>query len=77
MRCAVSVALVADVSGSLAGTGLEEEKRDMRAFIDLLDNNVDEVTILSAGSDVRIRQTMTQINSLLYRAIDSLDASGA
>ncbi len=76
VRCAVSVALVADVSGSLAGTGLEEEKRDMRAFIDLLDNNVDEVTILSAGSDVRIRQTMTQINSLLYRAIDSLDASG-
>jgi hypothetical protein len=77
IRCALSVAFVADVSGSMRGDALEEAKRNIGYFIDLLDGVLDEATIITAGSETRVTQQMTTIKPLLYWAKDSLRAAGA
>ncbi len=77
IRCALSVAFVADVSGSMRGDPLEEAKLNIRYFIDLFDGVLDEAAMVTAGSATRVTQQMTTLKPLLYRAKDSLRAAGA
>ena len=78
-RCAISVALVCDVSGSM-GWGSPSPLAGMKAavpdFIDLMDGHTDEAAVIMFNSQVNVYQTMTTVKPMLYAAVDSLFASG-
>ncbi|MCB2203713.1 T9SS type A sorting domain-containing protein [bacterium] len=76
IRCAVSVALVADVSGSMRGEALDDAKLLMKSFVDLLDGQIDEATLISAGNDIRVEQIMTPLKLLLLPAVQQLESGG-
>ncbi|MDT8325346.1 MAG: VWA domain-containing protein, partial [Bacteroidota bacterium] len=75
-RCAISVSLVFDASGSMSGTGNAGAKQAGRTFIDQMDGVVDEASILWFNTQVNIAQQMTTIKPLLYSAVDGLPAGG-
>ncbi|MBE0643218.1 MAG: VWA domain-containing protein [Bacteroidetes bacterium] len=75
-RCAISVALVFDASGSMAGAGNAGAKLSGHAFVDLMDGMVDEAAILWFNDRVTIYQQMTTIKPMLHSAVDALPASG-
>ncbi|MDH7516050.1 MAG: VWA domain-containing protein [Bacteroidota bacterium] len=77
MRCAISVALVFDASGSMMGAGNAGAKAAGHAFIDLMDGVVDEASIIWFTSTVTVMQTMTVYKDLLHAAVNSLPANGA
>jgi hypothetical protein len=78
IRCAISVSLVFDASGSMAGAGNVGAKQAGHAFIDKMDGVVDEAAILWFASPygVNVAQQMTTIKPMLHSAVDGLPASG-
>ncbi len=76
LRCAASVALVADVSGSMQGVGMTDAARNMHAFIDLLDGKWDDAALITAGREPQIRQRFSTNRSKLNQSVDSLQSSG-
>jgi uncharacterized protein YegL len=76
MRCAISVALVFDASGSMAGDGNTAAKGGGHAFIDEMDGMLDEATIIWFNTQVTFAQQMTTIKPLLHSAVDGLPAGG-
>jgi von Willebrand factor type A domain-containing protein len=77
IRCAISVALVFDASGSMNGAGNAGAKAAGNAFVDLMDGLVDEAAIIWFTSAVTVRLGMTTNLTDLHTAINSLPASGA
>jgi hypothetical protein len=76
-RCAISVALVFDASGSMIGPGQSGAKAAGLAFIDLMDGVQDEAAIIWFASNVVVAQGMTIYKDLLTNAVNNLPASGA
>ena len=76
IKCAISMALVFDASGSMQGQGNTSAKAAGRAFIDEMDGVIDEATIIWFNTQVNIAQQMTTLKPLLYAAVDGLPASG-
>jgi uncharacterized protein YegL len=76
MRCAISVALVFDASGSMMGSGTAGAKAAGNAFVDMMDGVVDEAAVIWYNDSVRTRQGMTTSLDLLHSAINTLPASG-
>ncbi|MFZ1731067.1 MAG: VWA domain-containing protein [Bacteroidota bacterium] len=76
LRCPASVAIVADVSGSMYGAGMTDAARNMHAFIDLLDGNWDDAALITAGREPQIRQRFTTNKNKLNQSVDSLQPSG-
>ncbi|MFA6233278.1 MAG: VWA domain-containing protein [Bacteroidota bacterium] len=76
-RCAISVALVFDASGSMAGAGNAGAKLGGHAFVDRMDGMVDEAAIIFFSSSVSTQQQMTTIKPMLHAAVDALPVTGA
>ncbi len=76
IRCAISVALVFDASGSMAGTSNTEAKQAGHAFVDLMDGVVDEAAVIWFNTNVTVYQQMTTAKPMLHSAIDALPAGG-
>ncbi|MDX9759762.1 MAG: VWA domain-containing protein [Bacteroidota bacterium] len=76
IRCAASVALVADASASMKGGGIEGVRAGLTAFAQMMDGVVDEAALITAGNPPVIRREMTVDKPALRTAIDSLRASG-
>ncbi len=77
VRCAISVALVFDASGSMSGSGNAGAKQAGHTFIDLMDGVIDEAAILHFNQYVQVAQQMTTVKPALHAAVDNLVASGA
>lgn len=75
-RSAVDVALVIDVSGSMANGALDEAKTAAKAFVDTMNLNPDQVTLVAFSSSARVVQPLTQDANAIKTQIDSLTASG-
>ncbi|MDT8325447.1 MAG: hypothetical protein RRA94_15140, partial [Bacteroidota bacterium] len=73
--CPMSVALVGDASGSMAGAGNAGLKTAFHSFIDSLAVQ-DEAAILYFNTSVTTAQTMTTNTALLHAAVNSIPASG-
>ncbi|MDX9759657.1 MAG: VWA domain-containing protein, partial [Bacteroidota bacterium] len=78
IRCAISVALVFDASGSMMGSGNAGAKMAGHAFIDMMDGVIDEAAILwfTTPTGATLAQQMTYIKPMLHTAVDALPASG-
>ena len=76
-RCAISVALVFDASGSMMGPGQAGAIAAGSAFIDVMDGISDEAAIIWFNSSVTVYQGMTASKSMLHDAVNNLPASGA
>ncbi len=75
--CPISVSLVLDASGSMMGTGNAGAKQAGHAFVDLMDGQIDEASVIWFTSVVTIFQQMTTIKPLLHSGVDALPANGA
>jgi hypothetical protein len=75
MRCAISVALVFDASGSMIGSGNAGAKQAGHAFIDMMDGVVDEAAVYLVHPCVTVYQQMTTVKPMLHAAVDALPAS--
>jgi len=76
IRCAISVALVFDASGSMGGSGNAGAKLAGHAFVDLMDGVLDEAAVIWFTSVVTVYQAMTSIKPMLHSAVDALPAAG-
>jgi hypothetical protein len=76
LRCATSVALVFDASGSMMGSGQAGAKQAGHAFVDLMDGVIDEAAVLWFTSVVTLYQQMTSNKPMLHSAVDALPAGG-
>lgn len=77
--CCISVALVVDRSGSMGWgtpTSLQGAKDGVKAFIDRMDGNCDEATLISFASNVTVDVFMTNDKVLLKAGVDALVAAG-
>ncbi|MFA6234994.1 MAG: hypothetical protein WC824_12550, partial [Bacteroidota bacterium] len=72
IRCAISVSLVFDASGSMAGSGNAGAKMAGHAFVDLMDGVIDEAAVIFFSDFVTIQQQMTTIKPMLHAAVDAL-----
>ncbi len=77
VRCAISVALVFDASGSMVGSGNAGAKQAGHAFVDLMDGVVDEASMIWFNNTVTVYQQMTTVKPMLHSAVDALPASGS
>ncbi len=75
-RCPISVALVLDASGSMAGEKNSYTRIAAGEFIDAMDGVDDEATVLWFHSRDTLVQPMTSDKALLRAAVDSLPAAG-
>ncbi len=76
IRCAISVSLVFDASGSMIGAGNAGAKQAGHAFVDLMDGVVDEVSIIWFNTQVTVFQQFTTIKPMLHSAVDAIPATG-
>ncbi|MBL0176092.1 MAG: VWA domain-containing protein [Ignavibacteria bacterium] len=76
-RCAISVSLVFDASGSMQGSGNAGAKAAGNAFVDMMDGVIDQAAVLWFTSVVTMAQGMTTNRDLLHGAINALPANGA
>jgi hypothetical protein len=76
LRCATSIALVFDASGSMIGSGQAGAKQAGHAFIDMMDGVIDEAAVLWFTSVVTLYQQMTSNKPMLHSAVDALPAAG-
>jgi hypothetical protein len=76
MRCAISVALVFDCSGSMSETARAGAKQAGHAFVDMMDGFIDEGTVVLFDQNVQIYQRMTTDRTLLHTAVDAVYAGG-
>ena len=77
LLCPISISLVFDASGSMAGSGNAGAKAAGNAFIDLMDGVDDEAAVIWFNSVVQTQQGMTNYLDLLHSSINALPASGA
>ncbi len=77
IRCAVSMAMVLDVSGSMSGAPFDRIRSGAHAMVDLFDGVIDEMTIVAAATDVFIPCSMTTVKPQLHACIDGLRSGGA
>ncbi len=75
-RCAISVGLVFDVSGSMGGQNIAGAKAAGLKFIDNMDGTIDEAAITAFNADPWVVQSMTTIKPLLYNAVNGLNTGG-
>lgn len=75
--CAMSVALVFDASGSMAGTGNAGAIAGGEAFVQTMDGQNDEAAVIWFNSNTTLQQGMTADTSLLNVAVRALPAIGA
>ncbi len=75
-RCAISVALLFDASGSMVGVGNAASKAAGNAFVDEMDGIFDQACVIWYNSSVTVAQTMTNSKDLLKNAVNSLPAAG-
>ena len=75
--CPMSVALVFDASGSMAGAGNAGAIAGGEAFVQTMDGQYDEAAVLWFNSNTTLQQGMTADTSLLNAAVRALPASGA
>ncbi len=69
-----SIELVADVSGSVDYSGLQESKDSLKAFLDVVDfASYDEVELLSFSDLVYEEQRYTNNKGKLVKSVDNLD----
>lgn len=87
LEAATDVALVLDVSGSMAGSALAEMKKGAKAFIDVLNGATggkmnekmgadSHIGIISFAETAQQRTPLTQDTALLKNAVDALTARG-
>jgi hypothetical protein len=76
IRCAISVSLVFDASGSMGGSGQAGAKQAGHAFVDLMDGVIDEASVIWFTHVVTVFQQMTTVKPLLHAAVDALPAGG-
>lgn len=76
-RCAISVSLVFDASGSMIGAGQAGAIAAGNAFINNMDGVIDEAAVIIFSSSVTVLQSMTADTSALRSAVNSINASGA
>ncbi|MBE0644411.1 MAG: VWA domain-containing protein [Bacteroidetes bacterium] len=76
VRCAISVSLVFDASGSMAGAGNDGAKQAGHAFVNLMDGVVDEASIIWFNEVATVAQQMTTVKPMLHSAVDALPAAG-
>ncbi len=74
--CGISVVMVFDVSGSMAGAGMAGAKAAGNAFIDELNGVIDEAAIIAFNEVAWVVQSMTTIKPHLYNAINGLSTGG-
>ncbi len=72
----ISVSLVIDVSGSMAGLENPGTRSIAHAFSNLMDGIWDEAAIIAFNNEVSILQPMTTDKTLLHAAADMLGSSG-
>lgn len=75
-RCAASLALVLDASGSMMGARNQTLRDVVHAFVDLLDPATDEAVVIRTADSVRIAQSMTTDHGALASSITVTAASG-
>jgi hypothetical protein len=75
-RCAISVALVFDNSGSMSGPGIAGAIAAGNAFVDLMDGVSDEAAVIIFHSSVAVLQGMTASKSMLHTAVNSMGPMG-
>ncbi len=73
--CPLSVSLVGDASGSMAGPGNAGLKTAFHSFIDSLTAQ-DEAAVLYFNTTVTTAQTMTADTALLHAAVNGIPAAG-
>ncbi|MHB2155103.1 VWA domain-containing protein [Calditrichota bacterium GD2] len=71
----ISVSLVIDRSGSMAGQQIDDAKTAAKDFVDQMNAN-DEAAIISFSTDVTIDQDFTSDKDSLYLAIDGIVTGG-
>ncbi len=76
IRCAISVALVFDCSGSMSEAARTGAKQAGHAFVDMMDGFLDEATVVLFDQNVQIYQRMTTDRTLLHTAVDAIFAGG-
>lgn len=76
-RCAVSMAVVLDVSGSMSGAPFDRIRSGAHAMVDVFDGVIDEMTIVASAADVFIPCSMTTVKPQLHACIDALRSGGA
>lgn len=72
VRCATSVSLIFDASGSMSGSGNAGARQAGHAFVDLMDGVVDEACLVYFSSTAWVEQKMTTDKAVLHAAVDSL-----
>ena len=75
-RVPVSVGIVLDTSGSMAGDKIERARASIERFLDLLDDPEDEVFLYGFASDVRIIQEWTSDHDAVNKGLRRVDAFG-
>jgi hypothetical protein len=76
-RCAASLGLVMDVSGSMRGRAMAGAIQSAHAMVDLCDGLHDELMLLEAGAKPRVTVPFTPNKLLLHSSIDSCSPDGA
>lgn len=76
-RCAISVALVFDASGSMSGGGNAGAIQAGLDFVSNMDGVLDEASVVWFTQNVTVAQTMTTSKTALQGAISNLPANGA
>ena len=75
-RVPVSVGIVLDTSGSMAGDKIERARASIERFLDQLDDPEDEVFLYGFASDVRIIQEWTSDHDAVNKGLRRVDAFG-
>ncbi len=71
------IAVVLDVSGSMAGTAIEETKDAAEAFVDVAFENNAKVSLIAYDDDSQVLASLSDNRSYLQEAISSLYARGS
>ncbi len=75
-RCAASLALVMDVSGSMRGRAMAGAKQGAHMMVDISDGRDDELMLLQAGAKPLVRVPFTSNKVHLHASIDSCSPGG-
>ncbi len=76
IRCAVSLGLVMDVSGSMRGTAMTSAKNSAHALVDMCDGVIDELMLLRAGAAPVLSLPFNTVKPWIHDAVDSCSAGG-
>jgi hypothetical protein len=76
IRCAVSVSLVVDVSGSMGGHVFNHATTAAGTFIDQLDGVIDEVALIRGDGAPAVIHSMSERKTSVVSVVDTLTAGG-